>query len=280
MLGGIQPEPLRKIAGDSVDDGLLQRLFPIMLRSATMGRDEPMPPVNAAYKVLIEELRNLSSPVSGYGAFLQFDEGAQAIRRDLEARHLELQSLESINRKLASHIGKYDGFFARLCVVWHCVEHVERMAQSWAEKDGADPYLPGTVTEATAQRVAAFLHRFLLAHGIAFYSGVLGLSDDHDSLTAIAGYILAHKVDRITNRDVQKSIRSMRKLTDQETRPLFEQLAALGWLDRIDPPRPSSPPHWQVNPVVHQKFADRAKDENQRRNAAREAIRSLKDIAA
>jgi hypothetical protein len=27
---------------------------------------------------------------------------------------------------------------------------------------------------------------------------------------------------------------------------------ALGWLDRIDPPRPSSPPHWQVNPKVHQ----------------------------
>lgn len=280
MLGGIQPEPLRKIAGDSVDDGLLQRLFPIMLRTATMGRDEPMPPVNAAYKVLIEELRKLSRPVSGYGAFLQFDEGAQAIRRDLEARHLELQSLESINRKLASHIGKYDGLFARLCVVWHCVEHVERMARSWAEKDGADPYLSNTVTEATAQRVATFLHRFLLAHAIAFYSGVLGLSDDHDSLTAIAGYILAHKVDRITNRDVQKSIRSMRKLTDQETRPLFEQLAALGWLDRIDPPRPSSPPHWQVNPAVHQKFADRAKDETNRRNAAREAIRSLKDIAA
>ncbi len=280
MLGGIQPEPLRKIAGDSVDDGLLQRLFPIMLRTATMGRDEPMPPVNKIYQVTIEALRILSNPKGGCGTYLQFDEGAQAIRRDLEARHLELQSLESINRKLASHIGKYDGLFARLCVVWHCVEHAEQMVYSWDRKDCADPVLPATVTEATAQRVAAFLHHFLLAHAIAFYSGVLGLSDDHDRLTAIAGYILTHKLDRITNRDVQRGDRTMRGLKEHEIRPLLEQLAALGWLDRIDPPRPSSPPHWQVNPAVHQKFADRAAAEAQRRHAARETIQGINRGAA
>lgn len=275
MLGGIQPEPLRKIAGDSVDDGLLQRLFPIMLRTATMGRDEPMPPVNTAYKVLIEELRELSRPVSGYGAFLQFDDGAQVIRRDLEARHLDLQSLESINRKLASHIGKYDGLFARLCVVWHCIEHIERVAAS-ESLDPDDRGLPPTVTEATAGRVAAFLHRFLLAHAIAFYSGVLGLSDDHDRLTAIAGFILTHKLEKITNREVQRGDRTMRGLKDHEIRPLFEQLDALGWLDRIDPPRPSAPPHWQVNPAVHRKFADRASRERERRSMARKTIQSIR----
>lgn len=34
LVGGIQPEPVRKIADDSVDDGLLQRLLPIMLTCA------------------------------------------------------------------------------------------------------------------------------------------------------------------------------------------------------------------------------------------------------
>jgi hypothetical protein len=262
MLGGIQPEPLRRIAGDSVDDGLLQRLFPIMLRTATIGRDEPMPPVNDQYRTLIENLHRLNPPGWMGAGVLQFDDGAQAIRRDLEARHLELQSLETINRKLASHIGKYDGLFARLCVVWHSIEHA-----------GQD--LPTTVTEATAQRVAAFLHRFLLAHAIAFYSGVLGLSDDHDRLTAIAGHILTHRLHRITNRDVQRGDRTMRGLKDHEIRPLLEQLAALGWLDRIDPPRPSSPPHWQVNPAVHQKFADRASREKARRSQARQTIRDF-----
>jgi hypothetical protein len=262
MLGGIQPEPLRKIAGDAVDDGLLQRLFPITLRTATMGRDEPMPPVNAAYRALIESLRNSTAPGFMGQGVLVFDDGAQVIRRDLEARHLDLQSLETINRKLASHIGKYDGLFARLCVIWHCIEH-------------AGQNMPATVTETTAQRVADFLHRFLMAHAISFYSGVLGLSDDHDRLTAIAGYILAHKVERITNRDVQRSIRTMRNLREQEIRPLLEQLAALGWLDRVDPPRPSSPPHWQVNPAVHAKFKDRAACEKDRRSKARDTIQNL-----
>jgi hypothetical protein len=262
MLGGIQPEPLRKIAGDTLDDGLLQRLFPIMLCDATMGKDEPAPPVNDRYSALIQALHRLRPPGDPFPVALEFDDGAQAIRRDLEARHLELQSLETVNRKLASHVGKYDGMFARLCVVWHCIEHA-----------GQD--LPAKVTQSTAQRVADFLHGFLLRHALAFYRGVLGLSEDHDRLTALAGHILAHKLDRITNRDVQRGDRTMRGLTDQEIRPLLEQLAALGWLDRLDPPRPSSPPHWKVNPAVHARFAERGQREAQRRQKARQVIQQL-----
>lgn len=274
ILGGIQPEPLRKIAGDAVDDGLLQRLFPIMLRNATLGRDEPMPPVNAKYGTLIEHLRKLQPPGWCGTDPLVFDDGAQRVRLELEARHLELQSLETINRKLASHIGKYDGLFARLCVIWHCVEHIENVAL--CDTPDFDPSdLPATVTEATARRVAEFLHRFLLAHSIAFYSGVLGLSDDHDRLTAIAGHILAHKLNAVTNRDVQRGDRTMRGLREHEIRPLLEQLAALGWLDKIDPPRPSQPPHWLVNPKVHQKFTERGQREADRRRQARQTIQAL-----
>jgi hypothetical protein len=270
MLGGIQPEPLIKIAGDAADDGLLQRLFPIMLRTASIGRDEPMPPINDRYENLISFLREISPPGILKTDFLEFDDGAQVIRRNLEAKHLELQSLETINRKLASHIGKYDGLFARLCVVWHCVEHSE-----CADPVDSHRELPATVTEGTAQRVADFLHRFLLPHALAFYSGVLGLSDDHDRLASIAGYILAHKPDRITNRDVQRGDRKMRGLKEYETRPLMEQLAALGWLNRVDALRPSSPPHWYVNPAVHEKFADRAVREAERREATRSMISKL-----
>jgi hypothetical protein len=32
LLGGIQPEPIRAIAAETIDDGLLQRLIPIVLR--------------------------------------------------------------------------------------------------------------------------------------------------------------------------------------------------------------------------------------------------------
>jgi hypothetical protein len=110
---------------------------------------------------------------------------------------------------------------------------------------------------------------------LAFYSGVLGLSDDHNRLASIAGNILTHKLEYVTNRDIQRGDRVMRGLKEHETRPLMEQLAALGWLDRIDPPRPSSPPHWQVNPAVHEKFTDRAVREAERREATGKMISEL-----
>lgn len=110
---------------------------------------------------------------------------------------------------------------------------------------------------------------------MAFYSGVLGLSDDHDRLASIAGYILSHKLNYVKNRDVQRGDRTMRGLKEYEIRPLMEQLSTLGWLDRIDPDLPSSPPHWQVNPAVHGKFADRAVRESKRREATRRMISAL-----
>jgi hypothetical protein len=268
VLGGIQPDPIRKLADDSTDDGLLQRLLPIVLRPATVGQDEERSLEAALYSELIGKLHNLGNPMLGagilseFGANLTLDDGAQAIRRELERKHLDLQICETINRKLAAHIGKYNGLFARLCVVWHCIEH-------------AGARMPSVVTEDTARRVAGFMHSFLLPHAVAFYAGVLGLSNDHDRLTDIAGYILAHKLDKITNRDVQRGGRSMRNLERRDIESIFDQLDAFGWITRIPGPRPSDAPHWVVNPIVHQKFAERARSEAERRKREREMISGL-----
>lgn len=270
MLGGIQPEPIRKIAGDAVDDGLLQRLFPISLRTAFIGIDEPMPPINHEYEKLIAWLRNLTPHGILKDGYWSFSTEAQLIRRKLEEKHLTLQSLESINRKLASHIGKYDGLFARLCIVWHFVEYFEPTGKKCSQST-----IPTEISGATAQRVADFLHEFLLPHALAFYSGVLSLSDDHDRLRSLAGYILAHKLEVVKNRNVQRGDRQMRGLKDHEIRVIFEQLEALGWLERLDAPKPSSQPHWQVTPVVHTKFEARAKEERKRRKATKEVIQKI-----
>jgi hypothetical protein len=64
----------------------------------------------------------------------------------------------------------------------------------------------------------------------------------------------------------------MRKLSDFEVKPIFEQLEALGWLQRKDGPRPSSKPHFLVNPLVHSKFERKAIEETERRQQAREMI--------
>jgi len=267
MLGGIQLEPMRKLVADSHDDGLIQRLFPIVLKSASMGKDEPQLGVVGACDNLIDRLHNLEPPtIGGSGntgflpSVLRFDDAAQEFRGRLEQKHLDLQACEAINKKLAAHIGKYDGLFGRLCVIWHCIENID------------SPYLPDLITVDTARRVAKFLHEYLLPHSIAFYTEILGLSDEHERLTAVAGYILARKLERVTNRDVAHGDRTMRKLTKRDIDNVFEQLDALGWVDRTPAPRPSDPPHWIVNPEVHNRFQTRAVAEAKRRAAPREAI--------
>jgi hypothetical protein len=258
LLGGIQPEPIREIAANATDDGLLQRILPIMLRPAVEGYDEAESLAASEYAQLVGRLRQLNETV------LVFDEAAQAYRQDLERRHLKLQTcFDGINRKLAAHIGKYNGIFPQLCIIWHCAEHAVMGT------------VPAVVSIDTAKRAGAFLHGFLLRHAVAFYAEVLGLSNDHDSLVAVAGYILTHKKARITNRDVMQGDKAMRRLTAKQREAVFEQLEALGWLDRTAGPRANAPPHWIVNPAVHEKFAGKAKEEAERRSNAREMLAEI-----
>jgi hypothetical protein len=253
LLGGIQPEPIRKIAADTIDDGLLQRLIPIVLQRGSSGQDAPH--VGQDYDTLIIQLYERPRPSQP----LQFTDAALAIRQQLEQRHLDLMACEIINRRLAAHIGKYDGLFARLCLLWHCIEGAEGL----------------TVTEHIAQRVADFMRRFLLPHATAFYADMLELSDDHDRLTKVAGYILAKGLSRVTNRDVQRGSRVMRGLERLEIESIFEQLEALGWLMRIPGPYRSTPLHWQVNPEVHRRFAERAKREATERAKEYEMLQEM-----
>lgn len=159
-------------------------------------------------------------------------------------------------------MGKYNGIFARLCVVWHCCEH------------SAGP-LPATVSEMTAKRAGAFLHDFLLPHALAFHSSILGMSDDHDQLTDVAGYILAKKLTVLTSRDVKQNIRTMKKFDKRTWESILNQLESWGWLDIVPGPRPTSPPQGAINPVTHRKFETRAKEEVARRKLARETMVAL-----
>jgi len=109
----------------------------------------------------------------------------------------------------------------------------------------------------------------------AFYAGTLELSDDHDRLTQVAGYILARKLTRVTNRDVQHGNNAMRGLKRHEIENVFDQLEALGWLTRTPGPLWSKPPHWQVNPEVHRRFAERAAREATERAKQRAMLQEM-----
>jgi hypothetical protein len=267
LVGGIQPEPLRKIVDDTVDDGLIQRLIPVLLRPASVGLDEPRGETVAEYEQLVEALRGARRSIVGAyepkAALIHFSDAALIVRGRMEQWHIDLASCVGLSRKLAAHVGKYDGMFARLCLIWHCIEH-------------ARGNLIDQIDEHTALRVEGFMRKFLLPHAVSFYTGALQQADDHERLSAVAGYILERKLEMITNRDIARGDSTMRGLAKAETSAVFEQLSALGWLlDQIPGPLPSSPPRWKVNEACHELFAGRAKIEIDRRRAAREALQEV-----
>jgi len=272
VLGGIQPEPLRKLVGDAVDDGLIQRLLPVLLGPTSVGVDAPRAGEAVRYENMVAQLHRLAPPpwdgrpvrIEMSGDFpLQFDQEAHAIRRDLEHRHHAMMAAESISGKMASHFGKYDGIFARLCVLWHCIEHHD------AET------LPGVIGASVAGRVAEFLHAYIARNAVAFYVGTLGLADDHEELVELAAFILAKRKEGIQVRDIQRASRSLRSLTAMQGRTLCEKLESMGWLTPGESPTRSSTPHWTVNPIVHRKFAEQGAADAERRAKAQAAIREV-----
>jgi hypothetical protein len=254
ILGGIQSSIIRSFASETIDDGLLARLIMILIGPATKGKDRKKLEVVLDYEELVDKLHLSRKGLKGYHLY-KFSDDALEVRERLEARHLELQQIEGINRKLSSHIGKYDGIFARLCLIWHCIENPEK----------------NEISADTAERVARFLHEYLFRHAVCFYMGLLGLSDDHDRLTAVAGYILARKLKVITRRDVQRGDRSMRGLNKYDTDKIFNQLEALGWLI-CEPGERFDRPQWVVNSEVHRLFAEQAKTQRERRERERKLI--------
>ena len=255
ILGGIQDDLIRAIINEGIDDGLIQRMFLIMLRPKVKGKVVDVPP---DYNELIDKLRMLRTNDPDFNTHY-FDSEAEAIREELEQKHLDLSnSYMKMNKKLATHILKYDGMFAELCLIFHVIENAD---DSFAIHIGAD----------VARRVAKFLHEFLRLHAEAFYLGLLGRSDQHDTLMDVAGYILARKMTKIGPRDIARGTGKMRELTKPETNRIFEQLEACNWLIR-QPGKTYSEVTWKVNPAVHELFADKAEEECKRREQQRALI--------
>ena len=262
ILGGIQPDLIRKVSKTASDDGLIQRLTPIMLRPAgvAISNSQTIADVES-FAVLIPQLLILQPP-ENTDRLLKFDPSAQDIQHELAEEHrLLVRGLERFNGKLSTALGKQDALFARLCVVWHAVDHA-----------GDDIALPPIVSEDTASRVATFMRRFTRPHLFDFYEETLGLPEEHERLRAIAGFILSKGLKTLANRDIQAGVKLARNLTSKEITQVLEQLELMGWLFRGAPLRGGGPPSWSVNPLVHERFNKRAGIETERREKIKKLL--------
>ncbi|WP_374843508.1 DUF3987 domain-containing protein [Brucella haematophila] len=264
LLGSIQPDPLRKIAKDLTDDGLLQRMFCIMLESGGDDRDEPSGVDESVYAHLVRKLYHLRTSMSAGWCF-RFSDGAQSFRNELSREHRKLEKLwERINRRLATHIGKFDGLFGRICVLLHVIKNI-------------DGELPKEVDLETATQAHTLLHDYLLKHAIALHFNILGATDMHAAMVDAAGSILTNEAlhdvisARLLNRHGTAVLRRMDVL---DLERVMQQLDAYSWVEPLPLGRTERAPKYRVNPLVHDRFKRLAAKIAAERKEMREAIKS------
>ena len=267
LAGGIQPEPLRNLANGSHDDGLIQRILPVILAPATLGSETSSEGAEQRYSELFERLELLKPPhEAGTIAYARapkvtLSSAAQAVRWELEAEHMELvRAFEGMSIKLATALGKHDGLFCRLCLIWHCVETEQGSTVGF--EIGKD----------TAERVAAFLRQFIRPHLFSFHIGVLGMSGVQDELQKMAAWIVAKGIKTAAAREVLEAGQAFRGYNADEVRVLFEKMEAFGWGSVTVPSGRAYKPRFEVNPRVFELFAQRGEAERERRETAQKLM--------
>ncbi|MFC3205086.1 DUF3987 domain-containing protein [Aquamicrobium soli] len=271
MLGGIQPEVLKKVYKETEDDGTMQRLFPVILRSGGIGRDAPSCGTALAdYHVLVRTLYNLTGVDINGGtietATVHFSDGAQRIFDEVRAWTAKLQAVETINSKLATAIGKWDGVFGRLALLFHLIEN----ATVPHVGDGPRQF-SHLIPEQTARNVWEFMKVFLLQHLLAFHKNVMGTSDMQDDVEATAEFLLASGKARVSLRDIQRGVQR-KDSTHESLIAAMRQLEQYGWVDQVENTGRKDSLAWFVNAECHRRFAAKAQAVTARRAAAREAI--------
>jgi Protein of unknown function (DUF3987) len=272
LLGGIQPEPIQRIARDAVDDGLLQRMVYDVPPSETNGGIDCAPNQSAIerYRRLIPTLAALrpASSSDGHTRAVVLHADAHGWRESVDEMTRNVATMPDVSARLQSALGKWPGLFARLCLTFHLIE----VADARVSGNIGTPI--GVVSAVTAERVARYMRQVLLRH-LLRADAVMFASVQTGHAKWIAGHILAHQLDRITVRDV---IRAYVELRSPEARDVLHNvmasLVSIGWVDPEPPRNPLNPVSaWRVNPHVHRLYVDQAgKERQERRQRAEETI--------
>lgn len=275
LIGGLQPDPLRRIAAESTDDGLLQRF--LLVVPAQQDRGEDRPPNRFAtdrYAQLFPALAAMHPPAARPGEDrrpLALHTDAHMHREHINDLVAAVSKLPDTSPRIASALGKWPGTFARLALLYHLIEEADRRARG----DDLSPMSP-VVPSTTAARVAALLQDVLLPH-LLRAEAAISTSPQTGHAAWIAGYVLSRGFTRIAARDITRAYRPLR--APEQRRELLEVMNGLeiaGWVRAELPANPATPPTaWAVNPLVFRKFAARARQERDARAKAQAEMSAL-----
>ncbi len=265
MIGGIQPDAIRRIAQNMTDDGLMQRFMIVVGRNAKeYDRQEDVAAHNR-YRDLVDHLHRI---MPGQHA-VTMSEDAHAVREALNQYTADLMEYGTLPGGLVSHLGKWSGLFARLTLLFHTIECHSMSVH------------PATVqvTGDTARKVDRLMRKFLLPHALAYYTDILGAASELEHARWVAGHILSKKLNVITNRDIQQHYKQWAGIDTWRRQKIMQLLEDMGWIVAMDDARDSrkGAHTWAVVGSIHTKFADKAKTEAANRARIREEMLALKN---
>jgi hypothetical protein len=256
IMGGIQEEKLAQIAPKLTDDGFLQRFFLYRVRKTGKPLDR-MPNRKALddYMCLANYLAGLTPTPT-----VTLSTEAHDYREEVFDLVHAMSSMSVLPAVLRTHLSKYTGMWTRLLLTLHVIEHHGK--PFWRHED---EFL--IVDGETARKARDLLVRFLIPNAFAIYLDYFSDRDeDNRDARWIAGHILAHKVARITERDIYRVRKDLKKDRTGIHRAMG-WLVEAGWAERIAGRTDSTA--WVITPVVHVLHADRAEQERQQRDEIR-----------
>jgi hypothetical protein len=271
FLGGIQPGPIQRIAREAADDGLLQRFIYCVPSGQQKGVDQaPNQSAIQRYEQLFPALVALHPAKAAGGDYfpaIVLHADAHFHREEIDALAQAMSAMPDTSGRLKAAFGKWPGLFARLCLVFHLIGVADQRAK------GANATIPTVISDATAGMAASFMREIVLPHQLRA-EAVMFSTDQTGHARWIAGYILSHGMERVSIRDV---VRSYKTLSAPEARreldAVMASLVSVSWLEPEEPSNPAKGVSaWTVNPIVHSRFAARAKAEAERRAKAKEQI--------
>jgi Protein of unknown function (DUF3987) len=269
IVGGIQPDMMRKVASSMGNDGLLQRFMVLVARPAGATIDRV--PDRAAIDRFNDLFDHLVS-ITPSNSRVHLTEDAHAVRERIEAR---------ANRMVASfdhpHIqawlGKWTGLFARLLLTYHVIECAS-LGKYPTERQ---------VTGETASKVERLMCDVLLHHALHFYVEVIDAHERQENVRQLARTILSKGFTRFTKRDLTLHWKASRKIEAWEMRATLDALSNMSWIEAdttSTDPSDGKPRAWFTNPKVHEVFARQAEMEASRRKAAADVVREIRQAAA
>jgi hypothetical protein len=227
--GGAQPDRLRSLAKwiNLVEDGLIQRFNPFILRLMHLGVDQPIGRQVLKYEGLVKHLTTIKG-----GGTVRLDDDARRIREDLEALVFDLGQNRKLGMGYASYVRKLPRLWGSLTLqLGHIIA----------------PPCPEFIGGEAAELADYLVREVALPHGTLFYEW-LGGGGDLEFTQMICGFLLSEPRAKVVMSDLTNHVRRCRGMGLREVQEAMSPVCALGWTEPEGSPKGNK---WIVNPAIY-----------------------------